>query len=258
MHDSTRRFSDRVESYARYRPSYPEGLLRLLREECGLAPGVVAADVGSGTGILSRLLLEHGARVYGVEPNAEMREAGEKMLAGYEGFTSVAGTAEATTLPEASVQLVTAGQAFHWFDRKRTREEFTRILKPGGYAVIAWNTPRYEASGFMRDYRRLLERFGTDWAKVNETRIDASSLVPFFGGEFEERRLENRQNLDRAALRGRLLSSSFVPGPGDPESGPMLEELTRIFDRHERGGEVVFEYAVRVYYGDPRQEQTGA
>lgn len=254
MQDPTNRFSNRVGSYALYRPSYPKSVPRILESECGLAPGMRVADVGSGTGILSRLLLESGAEVYGVEPNREMREAGERMLSSYEGFTSVAGTAEATNLPDNSVGLVTAGQAFHWFDRERTRQEFDRILTPNGYVALVWNSPRYEASPFMQDYRRLLERFGTDWEKVTHLRVGADSLGPFFGGEFEERLLENRQTFDRASLEGRLLSSSFVPDPEDPKSGPMLEELSSIFDRHQRGGQVEFEYEVRVFYGrlEPR------
>lgn len=249
MQDSTQRFSDRVGSYSRYRPSYPDGLVRLMEAECGLAPGVAVADVGSGTGILSRMLLDRGAKVYSVEPNHEMREAGERLLAGYECFTSVAGTAEATALPATSVGLVTAGQAFHWFDREAAREEFARILTPDGHVALVWNSPRYEATPFMRGYRRLLERFGTDWEKVTHLEVGADSLKPFFGGGFEERRLENRQTFDREALEGRLLSSSFVPGPDDPRSGPMLEELAGVFCEHQRGGEVVFEYDTRVFYG---------
>jgi len=249
LQDSTRRFSDRVDDYARYRPSYPDELPRLLERECGLAPGVRVADVGSGTGILSRMLLERGAEVHGVEPNREMRGAGERLLAGYRGFTSVAGTAEATTLEGGSVALVTAGQAFHWFDREKAREEFARILAPGGYAALVWNSPRYDSTPFMRDYRGILARFGTDWEEVTHLSVDVDYLLPFFGGDFEERRLENRQTFDRESLAGRLLSSSFVPGAGDPESGPMLDELAAVFDRHQDEGRVVFEYEVRVFYG---------
>lgn len=259
MRDPTKRFSDRVESYARYRPSYPEELLRLLEAECGLGPGVRVADVGSGTGILSRLLLKRGARVYGVEPDPKMRETGERLLSGsseapenspsFTNFTSIPGTAESTTLPDSSVELVTAAQAFHWFDPALAREEFVRILAPGGYVVLVWNSPRYEATPFMRDYRRILQRFGTDWKKVSHLALDADSLAPFFGGDLEERCFENRQTLDGESLRGRLLSSSFVPGPGEAGSGPMLGELAEVFERHRRGGEVVFEYEVRVFYG---------
>jgi SAM-dependent methyltransferase len=131
--EPTERFSGRAEGYAKYRPGYPGEVLGLLEERCGFDRVWIVADVGSGTGNLARLFLENGNAVYGVEPNEEMRGAGERALASYERFVSLAGTAEATTLPDGSVDLVSAGQAFHWFDRERTREEFRRILKPGGW-----------------------------------------------------------------------------------------------------------------------------
>src|SRR5258708_10384954 len=112
----TRRFSSRVGNYVRYRPGYPPAVLDLLRKQCGLTSSTVIADVASGTGIFTRILLESGNRVFGVEPNLEMRKAGEEFLGAYPHFTSVEGTAEATTLPDHSVGFVTAAQAAHWFD----------------------------------------------------------------------------------------------------------------------------------------------
>src|SRR5271154_1515768 len=129
VQDPTARFSSRVEKYVRYRPSYPKEVVALLGKQCGLTAESVIADVASGTGIFTRLLLENGNRVFGVEPNAEMRRAGEEYLAAFPRFTSVAGTAEATTLPDHSVDIVTAAQAAHWFDRAKARREFVRILK---------------------------------------------------------------------------------------------------------------------------------
>lgn len=248
--EPTRRFSGRVENYALYRPSYPPETLDLLEAKCGLAPGAAVADVGSGTGILSRLLLERGAFVHGVEPNREMREAAERLLSDYERFTSVAGSAEVTTLPDSSVDLVTAGQAFHWFDHEAARREFGRILAPGETVVIVWNSPRYDASEFMGDYRRILEEFGTDWKRVTRLGADKEPPASFFGDDgFTSRILDNRQKLGLEALKGRLLSSSFVPGPDDPQSGPMLEELERVFETHHSGKEVIFEYETRVFHG---------
>src|SRR3974390_1220982 len=124
----TARFSARVGTYVRYRPGYPAEVLELLRRECGLKPQHVVADIASGTGLFTRLLLENGNRVFAVEPNQHMREAGARFLGKHEKLTSVAGTAEDTTLPSASVDLVTAAQAAHWFDRVRARPEFARIL----------------------------------------------------------------------------------------------------------------------------------
>lgn len=250
MVDPTERFSGRVESYVRYRPGYPPEILDLLRDECGLSGASVVADVGSGTGLLSRLFLENGNRVYGVEPNAEMRAAGEELFAGYAGFVSVAATAEDTTLDTGSVDFVTAGQAFHWFDAEKARAEFARILRPGGWVVLVWNAREKDRSPFMADYERLLEEYGTDLAAVRSDRAGAEDLAEFFGpGGFEARTFENGQCFDLEDLKGRLLSTSYAPGAGHPDHGLMLEELEGIFHRHQASGQVAFEYETRVYYG---------
>src|SRR5262245_9983579 len=111
-------------------------MLEVLKNECGLTPDSVIADVGSGTGLLAKLFLENGNRVYCIEPNREMRQAGEGILEDYPKFLSVAGTAEATALSDASVDFVTAGQAAHWFDATKARHEFRRILRPGGWLAL--------------------------------------------------------------------------------------------------------------------------
>ena len=137
--DPTQRFSSRVADYVKYRPSYPEAIIDLLTAECGLTPDSIVAGAGSGTGLLAELFLKAGQRVWGIEPNREMREAGEEFLRGYQRFVSIAASAEATTLPDRSVDFVTAGQSFHWFDRARVGVEFARILKPQGWLVLIWN-----------------------------------------------------------------------------------------------------------------------
>src|SRR5260370_37311068 len=158
--DAKQRFSNRVADYARYRPGYPPAVLDLLRSECSLRPGHVIADIGSGTGLLSELFLKNGNRVFGVEPNEAMRQAGEEHLASYDGFTSINGFAEATHLLNASVEFVTAPQAFHWFEPRATRREFIRILKPRGWVVVLWHDRRMEEAQLTRDYEHLLDRFG--------------------------------------------------------------------------------------------------
>src|SRR5579864_3199234 len=168
--NATSRFSDRVENYVRYRPGYPAEVLRVLRDECRLSVGDVVADIASGTGIWSRMLLENGNRVFGVEPNAEMRQAGERLLAEFDRFISLPGAAEATTLPDESVDFVTAAQAAHWFDRERARREFVRILKPGGWLVLLWNERLTDATAFLRDYEQLLLTFSTDYENVRHER----------------------------------------------------------------------------------------
>lgn len=249
--DPTRRFSGRVENYARYRPGYPREIVALLRGECGLSENSVVADLGSGTGILSRLFLENGNRVFGVEPNGEMRAAGERFLESYERFTSVAATAEATTLSSASVDFVTAGQAFHWFDPRSARAEFARISKPGGWTVLVWNTRRKEGTPFFEAYERLSNTYGTDYAEVAHNQHGSLEEVrAFFSpSAVEAATFDNRQVLDLEGLKGRLLSSSYVPSEGELNNPEMLRELEEIFGEHQEKGEVTMEYETRVYYG---------
>jgi SAM-dependent methyltransferase len=247
--NSTNRFSDRVENYVRYRPGYPSHVLDILKGECGLTTNHVVADIASGTGIWTRMLLENGNRVFGVEPNAEMRQAGERLLAVFENFTSIAGTAEETTLADQSVDFVTAAQAAHWFERKRARREFARILRPGGWLVLLWNERLTDSTPFLRDYENLLLAYGTDYQDVRHEHT-TDQVGEFFDPlPFQERQFPMRQNFDYPGLEGRLLSSSYAPGPGHPKHAPMLHELRRIFDAHTSSGTVAFEYKTRVYFG---------
>ena len=247
--NATTRFSDRVENYVRYRPGYPVGVLQGLKKECGLRPNHTIADVAFGTGIWTRLLLENANPVFGVEPNAEMREAGERLLAAFPNFTSVAGTAEATTLPDESVDFVTAAQAAHWFDRKRARCEFARILKPGGWLVLLWNERLTDSTKFLRDYERLLLTYGTDYEEVCHERTTAAVNEFFDPIPFQERTFAMRQEFDYSGVEGRLLSSSYAPGREHPQHTPMLRELRRIFELSSVEGRIVFEYKTRVYFG---------
>lgn len=248
--DSKERFSNRVENYVRYRPGYPRQVLQTLREECGLTPNSVVADVGSGTGILTKLFLENGNEVYGVEPNTRMREAGEEYLKSFPRFRSVNGTAESTTLASRSVDFVVAGQAFHWFDAQTARVEFARILKPDGWVAIVWNNREKDASPFLRDYESLLRTYGTDYEQVAQKYPENDPLDKFFGeGASRGRSFSNRQEFDFDGLRGRLLSSSYAPAEGHPNHEAMLAELRRIFEQHARDGRVVFEYTTKLYFG---------
>jgi SAM-dependent methyltransferase len=247
--DPTRRFSNRVQSYLKYRPTYPSAILPLLESECALTPESVIAEPGSGTGLLTKLFLENGNRVFGVEPNAEMREAGERELAEYPNFTSIEATAEATTLPDHSVDVVVAGQAFHWFDRAKARAEFSRILKPDGWVVLIWNGFRTESSPLMAAYHALILRHGTDYVEVRRE-LDHSEIESFFAdGSCRIANFNFQQTFDYQGFEGRLLSSSFVPEPGHPNYEPMLHDLRTIFDSHQKDGKVAFEYETEVYYG---------
>ena len=248
--DPTKRFSSRVDNYINARPRYPEEIISILREDCGLTPGASVADIGSGTGILTEMFLRNGNDIFAVEPNAGMREAGERLLADDPKFHSVAGRAEATTLADRSVEVVAAGQAFHWFDRDLARQEFVRILKPAGWVVLIWNERLTGTTAFLQAYEHLLERYGTDYTQVNHRHIDERLLRAFYGPDgFTSRVLGNRQDFDYAGLEGRLLSSSYTPEPGHPNYAPMLVALARIFEANQHEGRVAFEYATKLYYG---------
>lgn len=248
--DSKERFSNRVENYVRYRPGYPQEVLETLRRECGLTPDSAVADIGSGTGILTRLFLENGNGVYGVEPNARMREAGEAYLKAFPRFRSINGTAESTTLPSGSVDFVIAGQAFHWFDAQKARVEFARVLRADGWVAIVWNNREKDASPFLRDYESLLRTYGTDYEQVVQKYPENDPLDKFFGeGASRGRSFANRQEFDFDGLRGRLLSSSYAPPEGHPTHEAMLAELRRIFEQHARDGRVRLEYTTQLYFG---------
>jgi SAM-dependent methyltransferase len=247
--DATVRFSKRVDTYVRYRPGYPPEVVACLRE-FGLRPEHTVADVGSGTGVFSELLLKNGNTVYAVEPNAEMRAAADRLFTGNPLFHSVAAPAEATTLPSASVNWVTAAQAFHWFDVGRCRIEFARILRPGGRIALLWNNRR-EDTPFLADYEQFLRRHAIDYAAVKHQNVECDGrLERFFGpGGYARRSFANEQVFDFDGLRGRTLSSSYMPGDDHPGCAAILADLERIFRRHAVEGRVLFAYQTRMYVG---------
>lgn len=249
-HNSTVRFSDRVADYVRYRPGYPEELVDTLRTAAGLNPLSVIADIGSGTGISANLFLQLGCDVFGVEPNREMRAAAEERFRKEKRYHSIDATAEATTLAAGSIDLIAAGQAFHWFDPVPTRQEWLRILKPQGMVALFWNNRRIDTTPFLVGYERLLHEFATDYNEVNHTRIDQAALKRFFGNEmFQSFRFPYSQSFDYEGVRGRLLSSSYAPAHGHERHEPMLKELRRIFNTCAVDGCVSFDYDTELTIG---------
>ena len=250
--DAKQRFSNRVADYVRYRPGYPSAVRDILRAECGLKSGHTIADIGSGTGFLSELFLKNGNRVFGIEPNEAMRQAGEEYLASYDGFASINGSAESTTLDDASVDFVTAGQAFHWFDQNAARAEFIRILKPTGWVAVIWNERLIDTTPFVRAYESLLREFGTDYASVKESNPNEQHMRDFFGANpYNSHELPNFQEFDFDGVAGRLRSSSFIPTQDHPNFAPMMEELQRMFAEYNQDGRVRLEYSTHVYFGRP-------
>ncbi len=248
--NSTTRFSSRVDDYIKYRPHYPAEIIDLLADKCGLTPESVIADIGSGTGKLTKLFLENGNPVVGVEPNREMREGGENYLAEFARFTSVDGTSDATRLPPQSMDFILAAQAFHWFDQTKTRAEFQRILKVDGWVVLIWNDRRTDSTPFLRDYEALLQDFGKDYNEIEHKNVrDESVFSAFFGATPSAASFDNAQRVDFDGLIGRLNSSSYMPGRDDPRHVAMAKRAQELFAAHQQNGMVAFEYDTRVFYG---------
>jgi SAM-dependent methyltransferase len=249
----TARFSNRVSYYVRSRPGYPDALLRFCIDRLGLQSNDAIADIGSGTGILSQIFLDHGNAVYAIEPNAPMREAAEELLRDRPNFHSVCGTAEATTLLPATVKFVVAGQAFHWFDPPKARAEFKRILLPGGWVVLVWNERRIGVGDFSEVYEKVIRTFEIDLHSVHHasmTAQESETLAQFFvPGNFESVSFPNIQHLDLAGVEGRALSSSYLPLPGQKGCDEMLAALREAFDQHQQGGSIQFGYDTKVYFG---------
>ena len=246
--DTISRFSNRVANYVRYRPGYPPEVLDLFIDQMGLAKSSVIADIGSGTGLSAKFFLENGNTLYGVEPNAAMREAAEEYLKDFPNFISHDGTAEATHLADSSVDFVTAAQAFHWFDPEKTRTEFRRILKPGGYVALMWNERQLDSTEFLRDYEKFLLKYATDYTKVRHENIDQEKLGAFFQNGYERATFLNEQIFDYAGLRGRLLSASYMPAEDDPSMPPLEAELKALFTRHAENDRIKVFYDTNIYY----------
>ena len=242
--DPKKRFSSRVENYIKFRPNYPPEIIDFLTEKKILSKQSIIADVGSGTGILSELFLKNGNKVFGVEPNSEMRRAAEKYLEGYPNFVSISSSAENTSLLSNSIDLITVGQAFHWFDVDRTKREFKDILKSDGHIVIIWNNRRKSGKEFSSQYENFILKYGTDYKEVrkNEGKID-----DFY--QYNKEVFYNYQDLDYEGLKGRLLSVSYIPLEGSANYDNMLNELHHVFNEYEQEGKVKLEYDTEIYYG---------
>lgn len=249
MPTTVERFSNRVTNYVKYRPTYPKEVLQFLRDELNLQSDSVVADIGSGTGISTRMFLENGNTVYGVEPNAPMRAAAEDFLKNFPNFKSVDGTSENTTLPDQSIDFVTAAQAFHWFEPEKTRKEFERILKPDGLVVLIWNERRLDANEFLREYEKFLLEFGTDYAKVRHDYLPKEKLGEFFRDGFETASFKNSQIFDFEGLKGRVLSSSYMPSESDARYAEMTKSLHSLFTKHQENDRIAVLYDTNVYYG---------
>lgn len=249
MPSSVERFTNRVTDYAKYRPRYPRAVVTFLQNEWGLTPDWTIADIGSGTGISSKLFLKNGNHVIGVEPNDAMRTTAEEYLSDFKSFTSVNGTAEATSLSDASVDMVLAGQAFHWFDQDASRREFKRILKSKGIVVLMWNERQLDTTAYLREYEQLLLKYSSDYAVVRHDNFDDKTLAAFFGHEPAKAVFPNVQNFDFEGVKGRMMSASYVPAEGEPRFDEMIGALRDLFAKHSQNDRIDVLYDTKVYVG---------
>ncbi len=247
--NNTTRFSNRVEDYVKYRPSYPEEIISFLQQDYGLTPGKLLADIGAGTGISAELFLKAGYRIIAVEPNREMREKSVELLSAYEGFSAQDGKAEEVALESGSIDGIIAGQAFHWFDREKTKQEFKRLLKPGSPVVLIWNE-RKTTSDFEKDYDELIIRHARDYVQVDHRNIHTEDIEAFFFPQAVQLRVfANEQVFDFEGLKGRLLSSSYMPARGEDGYEAMISDLRNLFDRYQVEGRITIHYDTKVYVG---------
>ncbi|MBY9021191.1 MAG: class I SAM-dependent methyltransferase [Candidatus Lokiarchaeota archaeon] len=242
--DPKKRFSSRVENYIKFRPSYPLKIIEFLKEKKILTKDSVVADIGSGTGILSKIFLDNGNQVYGIEPNKDMREAAEKILLGYPNFTSLEGSAESTGLEDNIIDLITAGQAFHWFDVDEAKREFKRVLKPNYNVVIIWNNRGKGGSEFNSSYENFMLKYGTDYKEVMKKEENVDRFYTY-----QKESFYNFQELDFNSFKGRILSASYIPLPDNPIFPRMIVELEDLFNKHQKNGFIRIEYDTEVYFG---------
>ena len=248
--DPTKRFSQKVLNYVKYRPDYPSEVIEYLKKEAGLTADYQVADIGSGTGIFTRHLLDLGCTVFAVEPNDPMRLAAEEQLSEYPNFTSVAATAENTAIPDHALDLVVSAQAFHWFNAERAKREFNRILKPGKFVAIVWNRRREDADAFSLSYDKLLQQQSPDYNEINHRKLNYNDFAAFFKeGNYEKVSFPSSQFFDEEGLIGRASSSSYVPLPDTTEGQAFITELKQLFAKHQQNGGVAFYYDTEVYLG---------
>lgn len=250
---ATERFSDRADAYVRGRPSYPQAIVEQLQEAGALKPGDTVVDVGVGTGLSAEPFLRGGYTVIGVEPSESMRLAGEQQLRASVSnsgtYRSVAGTAEATTLPDGAADLIVAGQAFHWFDVPDAAIEARRVVRRGGWAALIWNDRQSTGSAFLAGYEALLRTHGIDYAKVLHRHVDDKAIAQFFApAQAIIATFDNPRKLRREDLLALAGSASYLPAPGDPRHAAMVAALNALFDVHAKDDAVQMMYRTRMHY----------
>lgn len=242
-------FNGTADFYFRYRPTYPAELIKIIAKETGLNSNWEVADVGSGTGILSGLFLEHGNPVKCVEPNDEMRQMSIKILSAKGKVEFIKGTGEYTNLPDSSVDLVACGQSFHWMDRRLAKKEFTRILRGRKWTALVWNDRVNEPGTFTGEYESVVRRYSGKYHSTGSTVLNSKEIASFFNGVYHEFRLRNVQKLTLRSIIGRYRSASYAIKPSDPGYENMTGDFSSIFKKYETDGYVEMVYMTKLYLG---------
>lgn len=242
-------FSGRSGFYTKYRPRYPADLIQLLEREIGFSPSAVVADIGAGTGILSRLFLENGNAVFGVEPNDEMRGVASRELRAFPNFHAIKGTGEDTSLPEESVDLVVCGQSFHWLDPALAGNEFRRILREPFNVALFWNDRVEMQEGFNSQYERIVSEYSPKYHSSGSTTLDDQAFERFFGGTLKKFSMDNFQELTLDGVMGRYRSASYAIKPDDGNYGKLAESIENAFKKYQKNGTVRLQYRTVAFMG---------
>ena len=244
------RFSNRVETYQKYRPSYPPELIEFVKTTCSVDSEWTVADIGSGTGISTEMLLKgFPCKVLGVEPNSDMRMAAESTLDSHERYKSIDGSSEATTLEDKSIEMIVSFQAFHWFELEKTKLEFGRVLRGPKWVLFVWNNRKEKGTPFLNGYDQLLRQL-PDYNTSSHKNVDQKILEEFLGRPMLiTKTFPNSQKFDLEGLKGRFFSSSYTPAVDDPQYEIQMEKLTRLFEATNENGYVSFDYSAEVFLG---------
>ncbi len=242
--------SERIENYLRYQPGYPKKLLNFLYEEVGFLRESVIADIGSGTGILTRLLLERGSRVVAIESDHQMRDIAERLLNDeFQRFVSLNATAENTTLSDESVNYIVCAHSLNSLNIDKCRDEFFRIIKPSGAVVFLYNRLDQE-EGFLKEHQSLLNQYRVYPEKNFSRELSENEIFRFYASAtYNHFSFPNRQSLDFEGARAILLSDSSLPEQGEDGYNDMLEELYNIFERYNQNRKVFINYTTEAYIG---------
>ena len=246
MKDNTKRFSDRVDNYQRFRPSYTDETIDYISNNFGLSKQSVLADIGSGTGIFTEKILPRCKKVYAIEPNTEMRTAAEKRLSMNKSFQSINGTSENTTLDNESIDAITVAQAFHWFNIEETKKEFNRILKKDAVVFLIWNN-RVTNTSFLKAYEEILVNKIPEYTVVNHNNITVDIIKAFLIRDYSKVIFKNNQIFDLEGVLGRLSSSSYTPKKDTKEYEIIKAEIVKIFNQYSTDGVISFNYNTEIY-----------